>query len=253
MGNQVQISAVIITYNEERNIARCIDSLKGVVDDIVVVDSYSTDRTEEICLNKGVRFVKHAFQGHIEQKNYAITQAVFPVVLSLDADEALSDQLRNSILGVKGNWSHDGYTMNRRTNFCGKWIRFCGWYPDRKLRLWNSKLGQWTGINPHDEFKMVADARISHLQGDLMHYSYDNLDDHNHKSRKYAAIAAQAMFRQGKTASFTKRWISPFFRFVRDYLIKGGFIDGIAGWRICVMNAKVTYWKYHQLHKLLRD
>ena len=145
---EVKVSAVIITYNEERNIKRCLDSIVGVADEIVVVDSYSTDRTEEICKAYHVKFIQHRFFGHIQQKNWAILQATSPYILSLDADEALSDELRLSILKAKKNWTHDGYYFNRLTNYCGKWIRHTSWYPARKLRLWDSRKGSWGGFNP---------------------------------------------------------------------------------------------------------
>jgi glycosyltransferase involved in cell wall biosynthesis len=128
-----KISVVIITYNEEKDIGRCLDAVKDVADDIVVVDSFSTDRTEEICKEKGARFVQHKFEGHIQQKNWAITQARYPHVLSLDADEVVSERLQKEILKVKENWQADGYYFNRMTNYCGKWIKHCGWYPDRKI------------------------------------------------------------------------------------------------------------------------
>jgi len=116
---KVRISAVIITFNEERNIQRCLESLVNVADEIVVVDSYSTDGTEEICKLFNAKFIRHRFHGHIEQKNWAILQASSPYILSLDADEALSDELRASILKVKENWTNDGYYFNRLTNYCG--------------------------------------------------------------------------------------------------------------------------------------
>src|ERR1041385_5289202 len=135
MSNPIQLSVVIITYNEEKNIVRCLDSIREIADDIVVVDSFSTDKTEMICKEKGVRFIQHKFEGHIEQKNWAITQAKFPFVLSLDADEAPDEELKKEILKVKADANYDGYKMNRLTNYCGKWIRHCGWYPDTKLRI----------------------------------------------------------------------------------------------------------------------
>ncbi|MEZ4917990.1 MAG: glycosyltransferase family 2 protein [Saprospiraceae bacterium] len=128
-----KLSAVIITYNEERNIGRCLDSLEGVADEIVVVDSFSSDQTEAICQAKGARFIPHAFEGHIQQKNYALDQANHALVLSLDADEALSDELRASVLAAKSSLDFSGYFMNRLTNYCGTWVHHSGWYPDRKL------------------------------------------------------------------------------------------------------------------------
>ena len=147
----VKISAVIITQNEERNIGRCIDSIVSVADEIVVIDSYSTDRTCDIALEKGARVVKHPFKSHIDQKNYAITQASYDVVLSLDADEYLSEELTKSILGVKESWPFEAYRMNRLSNYGGKWIRHGNWYPDQKIRLWNKRKGLWGGENPHDK------------------------------------------------------------------------------------------------------
>ena len=126
-----KLSVVIITLNEQKNIGRCLESVKDISDDIVIVDSYSTDDTEKICRQYGVRFIQHPFEGHIEQKNWAITQAKYPHILSLDADELLSDRLKRSIREVKENWVYDGYYFNRLTNYCGKWISYSCWYPSR--------------------------------------------------------------------------------------------------------------------------
>ena len=134
---------IIITLNEERNIGRCLESVNDIADEIVVVDSYSTDDTEKICKLYGVKFIQHRFDGHIEQKNWAINQAKYPHILSLDADEVLSPRLKASIKAVKENWEFDGYYFNRMTNYCGKWIRHSSWYPSRKLRLWDSRKGEW--------------------------------------------------------------------------------------------------------------
>lgn len=125
----IKLSVVIITYNEEKNIARCLQSVAAVADEVIVLDSYSSDNTEDICKTFGVQFYQHSFDGHIEQKNRAITYATSPYILSLDADEALDESLIQSIKDVKANWTHDGYKMNRLTNYCGKWIKHCGWYP----------------------------------------------------------------------------------------------------------------------------
>ena len=165
----VEISAVIITFNEERNIERCLESLIGVVDEIVIVDSYSTDRTEEICRKYNVHFIKHRFTGYSEQKNWAILQARSPYILSLDADEALSEELKSSILRVKNNWTHNGYYFNRLTNYCGKWIRHTSWYPSRKLRLWDSRLGSWGGLDVHEKYFLQKGASRQFLKGDLLY------------------------------------------------------------------------------------
>lgn len=246
----VSVSAVIITFNEERNIGRCLDALAGVADDIVVVDSFSTDRTVEICREKGARVVQHAFAGHIEQKNYALEQATYPHVLSLDADEALSETLQASILAVKNNWQHDGYSMNRLTNYCGQWIRHSGWYPDRKLRLFDRRLGHWGGTNPHDKVVMKPGCTTSRLHGDLLHYSYYTVSEHVERARKYAGIAAQAMYRQGRRASGLNLVLNPAVKFLRNYVFRLGFLDGKAGLTICRIAAVETYWKYRALKQM---
>jgi len=249
----IPISAVIITFNEARNIARCLDSLEGVADDIVVVDSFSTDQTVDICRSRGSRIIQHPFAGHIEQKNYALTQALYPHVLSLDADEALSNTLREAIFLVKNNWQSDGYTMNRLTNYCGQWIHHSGWYPDRKLRLFDRRQGQWGGTNPHDKVEMPPASTPQHLEGDLLHFSYYSVEEHLERARKYADIAAHAMYTQGKRSNWGQIIFSPMLKFLRNYLLKGGFCDGQAGWTICKIAALETWWKYRALRKLVLE
>ncbi len=244
-----QLSAVIITFNEARNIARCLDSLAGIADEIVVVDSFSTDQTEQICRERGARFIQHAFDGHIEQKNRALAEAKHQYVLSLDADEALSEPLRQSILSVKNEWRYDAYAMNRRTNYCGQWIAHSGWYPDRKIRLFDRRLGKWGGTNPHDRVVMQAQCEIARLDGDLLHYSYYTVAEHLERARKYADIAAAAMRRQGKRGAWWRVWISPAAKFFRNYFLKLGFLDGRAGWTICWIAALETYWKYRKVNR----
>lgn len=245
------LSAVIITYNEARNIGRCLDSLAGVADEIVVVDSFSTDDTEPICRAHGVRFEQHAFEGHIEQKNYALAQARYDWVLSLDADEALSDPLRAAILAVKAQAERlDGYEMNRLTNYCGQWIHHSGWYPDRKLRLFDRRQGRWGGVNPHDKVLMDSRAQTGRLAGDLLHYSYYSEAEHWERAQKYARIAAAAMLKKGRRAGRWRLLVSPALKFIRNYLLHLGFLDGRAGFRICYIAAVETYWKYRELIRM---
>jgi glycosyltransferase involved in cell wall biosynthesis len=247
-----KISVVIITRNEEKNIGRCIDSVKDIADDIVIIDSFSTDTTEEICKSKGVRFIQHAFIGHIEQKNYAVTHTMYPHVLSLDADEALDDTLKKSIADVKENWKQDGYEMNRLTNYCGTWIKHCGWYPDRKLRLFDKTKGKWGGINPHDKFELQADSTLGRLNGDILHYSYYTIDDHYRQIEYFTTINAKASFDRGKHAPVWKLYIAPAVKFIKDYIVRLGFLDGQAGWQICRLSAWATYVKYKKLRALYK-
>ena len=249
----IPISAVIITFNEERNIGRCLESLKDIADDIVVVDSFSKDKTKEICKSYGVRFIEHIFEGHIEQKNWAITQAIYPHILSLDADEALDETLKKSILKVKKNWKSDGYSMNRLTNYCGHWIYHCGWYPDTKLRLWDSRKGSWGGTNPHDKFELYdKNTTITHLKGDILHYSYYSLSDHFKQVEYFTTILAKAQFEKGKKAPLITLILSPIVKFIKDYFLKKGFLDGRIGFRICCISAFATFTKYKKLRQLIQ-
>ncbi|MCC7302645.1 MAG: glycosyltransferase family 2 protein [Bacteroidia bacterium] len=244
------ISAVIITYNEEKNIARCLDSLQGVVDEIIVLDSFSKDSTEAICRERGAKFFQHAFDGHIEQKNRAITYASHPHVLSLDADEALDETLRKSIIEVKKHFTADGYSMNRLTNYCGHWVRYCGWYPDTKLRLWDSGKGRWTGINPHDKYELFSGGKEEHLKGDILHYSYYTRDDHYKQIEYFTNIAAKAYQKEGRKAGWLVMYLSAVAKFLRDYIIKLGFLDGGAGFAISRISAYAAYLKYKKLRAL---
>ncbi len=245
-----ELSVVIITYNEERNIERCLASIKDIADDIVVVDSFSTDKTEEICKQNNVRFIQHTFEGHIEQKNYAITQAKYPYILSIDADEVLTDKLKESIKAIKNNWDHDGYYINRLTNYCGKWIRHGGWYPDWKLRLWDSRKGKWTGVNPHDKYEMEGNASTSRIKGDLLHYSYYSISDHLKQIEKFTEIAAKASYEKGKRASYFKIFVNPFVKFIKDYFFRLGFLDGFYGLVIALNSAFATFTKYVKLKQI---
>jgi len=250
---KVQISAVIITYNEERNIERCLKSLSDVADEIVVVDSYSSDRTEEICRSYNAVFIKHKFTGHIQQKNWAILQASSPYILSLDADEALSEELKAYILRVKENWTHDGYYFNRLTSYCGKWIRHTSWYPSRKLRLWDSRKGTWGGINPHDKYEMSSGARCMYLKGDLLHYSYYSVSEHLLQINKFSSIQARSYYDRGRKAGFFNLTFRPFWRFLKDFFLLRGFMDGFYGYIVSVNSAHEVFLKYVKLRNIYRE
>lgn len=247
----IKLSVVIITFNEEKNIERCLLSVKEVADEIIVLDSFSRDRTADICAKHGVKFFQHTFDGHIEQKNRAITFASYPHILSLDADEALDEELSRSVLAVKNNFDKDGYYMNRLTYYCGHWVRHCGWYPDTKLRLWDSRKGHWTGINPHDKYELMeGDKRTGHLKGDILHYSYYTLEDHYKQVEYFTNIAAKAYFERNKKAPLFKLLVNPVAKFIDHYFLKLGFLDGSAGYRISKISAYATYLKYKKIRVL---
>jgi glycosyltransferase involved in cell wall biosynthesis len=248
-----KLSVVIITFNEERNIGRCIESVREVADEIVVVDSFSTDKTRAICEKHGVNFIEHAFDGHIQQKNFAITQAKFPHQLSLDADEALSEDLKTEILKIKNDWRYDSYRMNRLTNYCGKWIHHCGWYPDTKLRLYDSTKGRWGGVNPHDKFELNPGSKIDFLKGDILHYSYYTVEEHIRQADKFSTIAAKELIGLGKSVSYFQIIINPVAKFIRNYILRLGFLDGFYGFLICRIAAHETFLKYTKARQIKRS
>ncbi len=248
----IKVSAAIITFNEERNIERCLNSLEGIVDEIVVVDSYSTDRTKSICLAKQVKFLERKFDGHIQQKNWAKDQTTSNYVLSLDADEALSEELKSSILAVKSDWQCDAYELNRLTNYCGKWIHHSAWYPDKKLRLFDRRKGKWGGNNPHDKYLAEKGAKVGFLQGDLLHYSYYTEEEHLNQIEKFSTIGAKALFEKGQKSSYFKMSYKALARFIKAFIVYRGFLDGKAGLTIAKNSAYSNWLKYKkllQLHK----
>ena len=247
----VKLSVVIITLNEEKNIRRCIGSVQDVADEIVVIDSLSTDATKNICLELRVKFIEHPFVGHIEQKNYALSQATYNHVLSLDADEALDEPLRKEIKKVKENWQADAYKFNRLTNYGGQWVRHCGWYPNRHLRLLDRRKGAWAGVNPHDKICMYENTSIRRIAGDLLHYSYDSVSDHIQQTEKFTSIAAKAYFSSGKKGGLSHIFLRPPWQFFRDYFLRAGFLDGRKGFIICVINSLSVFLKYVKLWELV--
>lgn len=244
----VKISAVIITYNEERNIGRCINSLLTVADEIVVIDSFSNDRTKEICIEKGIRVVEHPFKSHIDQKNFAVTQATYDIVLSLDADEYLSEELTESILEVKETWPFEAYRMNRLSNYGGKWIRHGNWYPDQKIRLWNRRIGLWGGENPHDMVIIKKGMKIMHLKGDILHRAYTDSTETISKIQNYSEIFARESVGR-KKSSVGKIIIRSMFAFLKSYIVKRGFMDGFEGLMVAMAVSNHVFYKYAKLYE----
>lgn len=253
VGKPAKISVVVITFNEERNIGRCLTSVKTVADEIVVVDSHSKDKTRHIALELGATVVEHDFEGYIEQKNWALTQASHEVVLSLDADEALDEELAKSILAVKNNFDKDGYIVNRLTNYCGTWIRHGKWYPDKKLRLWIKDKGKWGGLNPHDKLELRGGSNTAELKGHLLHYSFYSFEEHLQQIHRFTDIASRAAFIKGKKASVINLIANPVARFVAGYVFRLGFLDGKAGFTIARYSAYAKFLKYKKLLKIYRD
>lgn len=246
----MKITGVIITFNEERNIERCLVSLKNVCDEIIVLDSFSTDQTEAICHSHHVKFVQHAFDGHIQQKNRAMQLAETDWVLSLDADEALTEELSQAILKVKQNPSGEAYAFNRLTNYCGHWVKHCGWYPDTKTRLVKKERAHWTGVNPHDRLERMDQGKVELLKGDLLHYSYYTKEDHFKQIEYFGNIAAKELFEQGKNISWLLLYVKVVNQFIKSFWIKLGVLDGRTGLLISMRSAYATYVKYCKLRTL---
>lgn len=249
----MKISATIITLNEERNIDRCIRSLLPVADEIVVLDSHSTDKTEEICKQHNVRFEARDWEGYTASKNYLNKLAQFDYILSIDADEALDGALQQSILKVKEHQDPEIYSVNRMTNYCGKWIKHSGWYPDVKVRLFPKNECYWSGEFVHEELVYPTNLGVIQLDGHLQHYSYYDFKDHRERADKYSTLTAKKMHHAGKNASVLKPYLSGLGRFISMYLIKAGFLDGKMGFKIAQISAASNVFKYKELRRLNQE
>lgn len=248
----MKISAVIITLNEERNIARCIDSLSDIADEILVMDSGSVDRTKEICLEKGVKFFTQPWLGYAQQKNRLNQQASYDMILSIDADEEISPELSNEILALKQQHTHGVFSLNRLTNYCGTWIYHSGWYPDVKTRLFPKVYG-WEGDIVHEILMIPADITPVLLKGHLNHYSYYSHEQHRQRADYYSSLTATKYVLEGKKVYCGKPILSAIFRFIAMYLFKFGFLDGMAGFHIARISAASNFFKYKEVQRLKRE
>ena len=246
------ISAVIISKNESANIARCIQAVTKVVEEVVVVDAMSEDDTAEIARQAGARVIQKKWLGYAQTKNFANNLAIHNWILSIDADEVLSDELIQSIQNIQLTPS-TVYSLDRINNFCGQWIKHSGWYPDWKVRLFDRRHAYWVGDFVHEKLKYASDFKIVPLQGYLEHYSYKTHEDHHARIERYTDLAAEEMFKKRQQAYLTKIWISPIFRFLKTYILKMGFLDGKNGLIISKRNALLVHKKYQKLRSLYRD
>jgi len=260
MEKPVKISGVVITYNEEKNLGMCLQSLKGVVDEIVIVDSFSKDKTEKIAHEYDAVFIQHPFDGHIEQKNYAASVASHNIILSLDADEALNDALRQEIIKIKSDWQKDGYWVNRLNQYAGRWIRHGSWYPDRKIRLFDRRKAKWGGHNPHDKIIMDGSSMTGRLKGNLLHYTYDPEDivevytEHMNQINFFATKWAESAKDRGKRV--IPLWhlvLRPPLQFLWEFVFLHGFLDGSIGFVMAKHSAWHKYLKYLKLHGMYAE
>ena len=243
-----KISAVIICKNEEKNIQRCLESI-DFVDEIVIVDSGSTDRTVEICKKFTSRVFYHPWAGYVEQKNYALAKATHEWTLCLDADEVVSPKLKESILNVLQNnqGQYSGYRVNRHVFYLGRWINHC-WYPEYKIRVFKRSKGRWVGKNLHE--KIELNGKYCDLSGDLNHYTYQNISQHLRTIDSFSSIAAKEKFEEGKPVHFLNFFVNPVFQFFKLYILKRGFLDGMPGFVISVLSSYYTFLKYAKLWEM---
>jgi glycosyltransferase involved in cell wall biosynthesis len=246
-----KLSVVIITFNEEKNIGRCLASVKDIADDIVVLDSFSTDTTEAICKGYDLQFIQRAWEGYSASKNFANAQAKYDWILSLDADEALTTELENVLLDMKTHDALQTASFNRLTNYCGSWVKHSGWYPDKKLRLFNRTKSKWEGMI-HEELTVPAGEDVLHIDQDILHYSYYTLEDHLKQIDKFTDIASKDLFIKGKKPGVHKLVVNALAKFISHYIINLGFLDGKAGYRIAKYSAYATYLKYKKARCLFK-
>lgn len=240
MSIRLGISAVIITRNEEAYIASCLESLKGIADEILVLDSNSTDRTKEICSSYHVRFEEVEWKGYADTKNQGTQLANYSYILSIDADEQLSEVLRTSLLNVKAQLnSTTVYGFNRLNNYCGVWMKRGGWYPDFKIRLFPRTI-QWTG-RVHETLEIPSTFHRVSLQGDLLHYSIEDKQDHINRELKYASLAAPY-------SSLFRAYSAAIFNFIKVYFLKGAVLEGKLGLQLAYITSKAKIWRNKKAH-----
>lgn len=247
------LSAVIITFNEEKNIERCLKSLQNVADEIIVVDSFSTDQTEAICQSFQVQFHKMNWEGYAKTKNKAQALANSEYIISVDADECLDEQLIREISLIKKTGFDGVYELNRLTNYCGSWIHHSGWNPDWKIRIYPKSLVKWNDAIVHEEPIVPTDLKLNQLSGRLHHYSYFSTSQHRSKADQYSKLTAIKYAEQGKKCYFFTPVLSAISRFLSMYILKLGFLDGKAGWNIAKISAESNALKYRELHRLTKN
>jgi glycosyltransferase involved in cell wall biosynthesis len=244
----MRITATIITANEERNIARAVESLR-CCDEILILDSGSTDRTVELAGKLGARVIEAGWRGFAGQKNWAAEQASHEWILSLDADEALTESLEAEILALKKTGPRcDGYTMPRMANYLGRWILHSGWYPDRKVRLYRRSKAKWVGDFVHESVQV--DGKVGHLEGNILHFTCESLSEHVKTMDRYTTLAAQELVARKETVPLARLLCHPPWMFVKSYFLQRGFQDGMEGLMIAYMAAFYTFLKYSKTRNM---
>jgi len=247
----MKISVCIITLNEEHNLSRCLRSVMSIADEIIILDSGSLDRTKEIAQSFGTQFFEQPWQGYVKQKNAAIALARHDWVFSIDADEELSEPLRESILHMKLSRqepSHDAFAVSRIVYFLGKWIRFGDWYPDYVVRLFRKKKSRFAGGAVHE--RLETDGSVGRLKGELYHYTYKDYEDQCKRIEKYSTLWAGSAYQEGKRCSKWAPYVHAGWKFFRGFIIKRGWQGGKLGWQISKSTAREVFLKYSKLYAM---
>ena len=255
VSERLHLSLCVIACNEERNLARCLDSVPFVDEIVVVVDDRSRDTTEAIARERGARVRRHPYAGNVEQKNVALEMARGRWVLALDADEALRPELAEAMRGrlrqlPESGDEPAGFELDRVTFHLGRWIRHGEFHPDWQLRLFQRARGRWEGVNPHGRVRVRG--RVERLEGELAHWSYRDLADQVERIQDFSSVQARAYAAQGRPARLRDMLLRPPARFVRAYVLKQGFRDGVAGFVIAVATAFHVFLKYAKLWELVQ-
>lgn len=242
-----KLSVVVITYNEELNIGRCLASVQEVADEIIVLDSFSDDQTVTIARKYGARVLQEPFKGYIQQKNRALELATYPFVLSLDGDEEIDAILGAAIVKCKEDFTFSGYRMKRCTNYCGQFIRHGAWYPDRKVRLFDKRKACWGGLNPHDKVIFPERVALKELPGEILHYSFATAEEHRQQNELFSSIAANAHYSAGRRTNLFKLFFNPAWAFIYSYIIRTGILHPRHGFIIALNQARYTFMKHKKL------
>lgn len=248
-----QISAVIITKNEERNIKRCLKSLVHIVDEVIIIDANSSDNTEHVVKEfPNVVFIRHDWEGYSRSKNFGNSCAKYDWILSIDADEELSPELQRAIAEEK-QMLNGLYRFARLTNYCGKWIHHSSWYPDFKVRLFNRNKAQWIGDSIHETLHFDKNSVVNTLKGDCYHYTAYSIDEHLLKINQYTSTWAKEAYLKGKHANMFQLIFKPFTNFVNIYFFKKGFLDGYYGFVISVLGGISRFLRISKLYNMDRN
>jgi glycosyltransferase involved in cell wall biosynthesis len=232
-----------MTYNEASNIARCLESVKGLGEEVFVLDSFSTDRTMEIARSYNARIEQHVFQGYTDQRQRLIEMATHDFILMLDADEYLSPELKASVVGAISSWTCDAYFCNRKNKIGDTWIHHGSWYPDAKIRLFDRRRVRLVGVDIHEKIIPAEGASVCHLKGDLMHLAEKNISGRLQKIERYSTRAAEGLYTDGRKWALWRMCIKPCVRFIKSYVFQLGFLDGYYGWVIAKSEAQYVWMR----------